>query len=124
MVEEKEVYGDITPYLNFGWKDTGRTNWHRSGRSTTTYKIIARDTQRENYNILKSLENQYFLINNRKKYYESMEFGTVALLLLLFIFPGIIYIVYKRKQKEKYDDINYQCNKEQTEIIEKARKLL
>ena len=116
MIETKEIglYGDQKQkdYINdltaFGWQAT-QTASRRSGRSSHTVQIMARETTMPHYNDYRRLEENYETAKGNKKYYNSMEGLTVLLLFLIFIIPGIIYVAYKSNQKANIEEHNHQC---------------
>ena len=131
-IETKEVrlgYGaekteNMKVYECFGWKYT--QDVHR-GRST--YNVIARDMDMPNYKLIKALDDKYFALKARKKYYQPIyddpiNFLLMFLLLLLFIFPLIIYLVYKSHQKAKILENNARLDKQMDECIKEAKALL
>ena len=91
MIETKEIglYGDqkqkdyIQDLTAFGWQPT-QTASRRSGRSSHTVQIMARETSMPHYNDYRRLEEDYETAKGNMKYYSSMEASTVLLLLLLF----------------------------------------
>lgn len=133
-IETKEVhlgYSDngerarnLKVYEGFGWKYTQDV---RRGRST--YNVLARDKDMPNYRLIKALEDKYFTLKNQKKVYtpiydEPVNFLVMFLLLILFVFPLIIYLVFKSNQKAKIRELNERLDKEMEKCLNEARALL
>ncbi len=62
----------------------------------------------ENYNVLAVLETKYFYLKDEKKHYEPVDGGCCFILFLLFILPGILYLIIKSKQEERIEKYNYE----------------
>ncbi len=127
MLETKKVleYGN-KDYINdlqaFGWQATEVIS-ESSGRSHYYYQILARDTNMINYQTLTLLENQYEKIKEQMEFYEEMEIEIVGLLLLLFIIPGVMYITYKLKQKNRINEDNARRKEQMNALVKKARSV-
>ena len=129
MIETKEIrtsFGSQNEYVKdltaFGWQPTQTTS-RRSGRSTSHYQIMARETSMSHYNEYRRFEDDYESAKEDLKSYDSMDGLTVLLLLLLFIFPGIIYIAYKTKQKNEIDAHNNLCRQQMEKALYNARNI-
>ena len=126
MIETKEVSAHQKDYIQdltaFGWQPTQTTS-RRSGRTTHHYQIMARETSMPHYNEYRRLEEDYETSKGNIKYYNSMEFTTVLLLLLLFIIPGVIYIVFKTSQKNEIESHNNQCKQQMQKAVSSARSI-
>ena len=126
MIETKEVRLSDKQYIEdlkvFGWQATQESS-RRSGRSTYHYQIMARETTMPHYNDLRRCEIDYESAKDDLKLYDSMEASTVLLLLLLFIFPGIIYIVYKSNQKSNINAHNSNCREKMRRAMNDARNI-
>jgi hypothetical protein len=116
---EKDYIDDLTA---FGWQPTQTTS-RRSGRSSYTVQIMARETSMPHYNDYRRLEEDYEAAKAKRKYYSSMEISTVFLLLLLLIIPGVLYIVFKKCQKADIKDHNDKCNQEMKKAVLAARNI-
>ncbi len=116
---QKEYISDLTA---FGWQPTQETS-RRSGRSTYHYQIMARETSMEHYNDYRRLEIDYETAKGNKKYYNSMEFTTVFLLLLLLLIPGVLYIVFKVNQKNEINTHNRKCDNDMKKAVSLAREI-
>ncbi len=130
MIETKEIglYGDqkqkdyIQDLTAFGWQPT-QTASRRSGRSSHTVQIMARETSMPHYNDYRRLEEDYETAKGNMKYYSSMEASTVLLLLLLLIIPGVLYIVFKSNQKSNIEAHNNQCKQQMQKAVSTARSI-
>lgn len=126
----RKLYDECHNYIQdmtaFGWQPTQEiTESHGGGRgrSTSHYQIMARETSMEHYNELRKLESQYESAKSQIKSYNSMEFTTVLLLLLIFIIPGVIYIAYKTNQKKFINENNQNCRSIMQKAVADARKI-
>lgn len=130
MIETKEIglYGDqkqkdyIQDLTAFGWQPT-QTASRRSGRSSHTVQIMARETSMPHYNDYRRLEEDYETAKGNMKYYSSMEASTVLLLLLLLIIPGVLYIAFKSNQKSNIEAHNNQCKQQMQKAVIAARNI-
>jgi hypothetical protein len=126
MIETKETHVSNKGYINdltaFGWQKTQETS-RRSGRNTYYYQIMARDTSMPNYDEYCKYEEIYEDAKSNRQVYDSMDEITVLLLLLLFIFPGVLYISYKTKEKNRIIEHNKWIDKKMEEAVEAARKI-
>jgi len=52
-----------------------------------------------------------------------MEPFTVACHLILFIIPGVLYIIFKRKKKEKIEKFNQSLKEQMAKTVDQARNL-
>jgi len=84
---------------------------------------MARETSMEHYNELRKLESEYESAKSQIKSYNSMEFTTVLLLLLIFIIPGVIYIAYKTIQKNSINENNQNCRSRMQKAVTDAKRL-
>ena len=108
---------------SFGWQPTQTVERHES-RSYHHYQILARETTMKNYSELVRLESLFENAKSSIKSYQKAEFSTVLLLLLIFIFPGIIYLAYKSNQKQKIYEHNQNCQNTIKKSLEQAKALL
>ena len=115
-------HGYIQDMTAFGWQPTQETT-RRSGKLHSKYQIMARDTSMEHYNDYRRLEIDYETAKGEFKYYSGMEFLTVLLLLVLFIIPGVLYIVFKTNQKKEIGAHNYQCREKMRKAVETAKNI-
>ncbi len=126
MIETKEISTYQKDYIQdltaFGWQPTQETS-RRSGRTTHHYQIMARETSMPHYNEYRRLENDYETAKGNLQVYNSMEFTTVLLLLLIFIVPGIIYIAYKTNQKNNIESNNQNCRSQMQKAMSSARNI-
>jgi hypothetical protein len=71
-IETKTVRNNVEEYLKFGWKHTEDTRV-RSGRTSHTEHILARDKDMENYRLIAALEAKYFNLKSQLKTYTPMD---------------------------------------------------
>lgn len=103
----------------FGWQKVEKVT--RDGKD---YQVITRDTDMPNYEQLKTLEEKYIVARNSVGVYEEPDSFLVFLLFLLFVFPGILYLVKKSKDKKEIA-LNNQRQKEiMIQLVSEGRKLL
>ena len=105
----------VEDLLAFGWQKT-QTVEQRHGRFNSNYQILARETTMPDYQQLKTLEDQYEAAKENIQHYEKASISTAFLLLLLFILPGVLYIVYKTTKKNSI----MANNQEQKEIMKRC----
>ena len=126
MIETKEVnltHGQsIADLTAFGWQKT-QTVSRRSGKVTHSVQIMARETTMPHYEEYCKYEKDYYAASSQMKFYNSMEFGTVILLLLLLIIPGVLYITFKTHQKNKIEANNNQCLQQMKEAVAAASNI-
>lgn len=126
MIETKEISTYQKDYIQdltaFGWQPTQETS-RRSVRITHHYQIMARETSMPHYNEYRRLENDYETAKGNLQVYNSMEFTTVLLLLLIFIVPGVIYIAYKTNQKNNIESNNQNCRSQMQKAMAAARNI-
>lgn len=102
MKETKKV-GYVHSYESmFGWKVVNTRHW-RSGPHTKHEYTLERDLNINSDQLakLKNLETRYKLLEMKSQYVPSADPETAFLLFLLLIFPGIIYLCVKHKEKEQ-----------------------
>ncbi len=123
---QRELYDRCHGYIQdmtaFGWQPTQETT-RRSGKLHSKYQIMARDTSMEHYNDYRRLEIDYETAKGEFKYYSEMEFLTVLLLLVLFIIPGVLYIVFKNNQKKEIGVHNYRCREKMKKAVDTAKNI-
>ena len=130
MIETKEIglYGDqkqkdyIQDLTAFGWQPT-QTASRRSGRSSHSVQIMARETSMPHYNEYRRLEEDYETAKGNIKCYSPMEASTVFLLLLILIIPGVLYIAFKSNQKSNIEAHNNQCKQQMQNAVSSARSI-
>ena len=133
-IETKEVHlgwGDkgerernLKVYESFGWKYTQDV---RRGKSS--YNVLARDMDMPNYRLIKALDDKYFALKEQKKYYQPiyddpLNFLMMLALLILFVFPLVIYLVFKSRQKARIQEHNANLERQMEECLKEARALL
>ena len=103
----------------FGWQKVEKAT--RDGKD---YQVITRDTDMSNYEQLKDLEEKYNVARNSVDVYEEPDALIVFFLFLLFVFPGVLYLVKKSKDKKEIA-LNNQRQKEiMKQCVSEGRKLL
>ena len=129
-LERKEVYVGTLARKNeedsirshFCWKYVDDKH---VGRSHAWYAIYERNTNILNYEKIAKLDNEYFNLKAQKKvYYPITDSPEMFLLILLFIFPFVLYCIYKSNQKSEIEAHNLKIEKRLKEIIKEADKLL
>lgn len=115
---------EIEIYKHFGWKKS-QTKRERHGRLFHDVYILSRDETMKNYDKLVGLEKRYLSNMSQLQTYKNDNVFFIALvLLLLFIIPGVIYLIYKNKQKNEININNTKIQKKLKEIIKEADALL
>ncbi len=112
----------IQDLIAFGWQPTQETT-KRQGRIKRSYQIMARETSMPNYNEYRKLEYDYECTKRNLKAYKKMNFSTALLLFLIFIIPGVIYIIVKTRQKNSIDENNQQCYSRMQKAVSAARNI-
>ena len=118
----EKCHGYINDLTAFGWQPT-QTASRRSGRSSHSVQIMARETSMPHYNEYRRLEEDYETAKGNIKYYSPMEASTVFLLLLILIIPGVLYIAFKSNQKSNIEDHNNQCKQQMQKAVSSARNI-
>lgn len=81
--------------------EKSQTKRERYGRLFHDVYILSRDETMKNYDKLVGLEKRYLSNMSQLQTYKNDNVFFIALvLLLLFITPGVIYLIYKNKQKK------------------------
>ncbi len=107
---------------NFGWRYV--TDSHH-GRSGGLHIILERNTEMKNYTRISSLEQKYDSLKKQlKTYYPITDSPEMFLLILVFIFPFIIYCVYKSNQKQTIKENNEAISKQMDAVVKEAKSLL
>lgn len=127
--ESKEIYvgtvdkkaKEIELRKNFGW--TYVEDKHH-GRSGGLHILLQRDRDMKNCAQLAALENKYDSLKKQMKYYSPItDSPEMFLLILVFIFPFVIYCVYKSNQKKAIAENNANVQKQMNEVLNQARLL-
>lgn len=134
MIETKELYVGTTDRKNEEIKIRGCFGWEyveerHHGRSGGLHILLKRDTEMKNYSKLASLENEYDDCKKRIKVYNKIveepgDLLILAALFILFIFPLVLYCMYKSNQKKEIAENNAKLHKEMNSILEEAKSLL
>ncbi len=144
MIESKSLQvhpalenSTIELWQNFGWslKSTQEVNKYAGEDEDYTYTesyiklAFQRDTSIPNYAKIKELEDKYNEIANREPTWKpKFHWKLAGILLLLYLVPGIIYLViYFKKKKEfesDYSAWSIKMNTEGRQYIEEASALL
>ena len=126
LVEGKDLeYKNL--YLLFGYKEDitkdEESKIKIGGKiysEVNTIIYLKRDSNIKNYDKLKALQEEYFLLCNKKKEKPKKINGFLLfILLLLGIIPGLIYLIIKGHKKNNI--VNNEARL--YEIIEEAKKL-
>lgn len=105
--------------IAFGWQKVEKVT--RGGKD---FQVITRDTDMSNYDKLKALEEKYNVARNSVVVYEEPNAFMVFLLFLLFVFPGVLYLVKKSKDKKEIALNNQRQEEIMKQCVSKGRKLL
>lgn len=128
--ETKEIYvgtvqrkaEEIELRKNFGWRYVRDESY---GRSAALHIVLERDKEMKNYSSIASLENNYDNLKKQlKKYYPITDSPEMFLLILIFVFPFVIYCLYKSGQKKEIAENNAKLHKQMDEILKQAKELL
>lgn len=121
-IEVKTVKDSSSIYLCFGWKFAGLEQV-RKGRHHIARHIYQRDKNMPNYAQLALLEQDYWSLKASKKEEPEYSFMLSLILLLLFIIPGVFYIVVKFAELGDVRKYNNDLSKRMDEIFQKAETL-
>lgn len=122
-LETKLVREEVFEYLNFGWVHTEDTSV-RSGRSSHTEHVLARDTNRPNYRLIVALERKYFALRSQLKTYQPMDGWLSVLLFLLFIVPFVLYLLIKQFQKTNIEEHNAEIRRQMRKVLDEVKPLV
>lgn len=109
----------------FGWKPTQEFN-RTGGKIKHTYQTWIRDTDMAHYDLYSKCEEEYEKAKSEIQVYDGFDIEnllTLAVLLLLLIVPGILYIVYRVVRKNHIMTDNKECERRMQEAINKARSI-
>ena len=122
-IETKTIRGDVSDYLEFGWKHT-EDKTVRHGPHHHTEHILARDKDMPNYRLISALEAKYFSLASKKRTYQPMDplWGIVAFVCL--IIPFIIYAAVKSSEKKEIERNNAALQRQMDKILEEVAPLL
>lgn len=128
MIEVKEVSKDETVILEtFGWKinkEIERTRHRGHGGSCTYYVYeVERDKEMPNYDLYLEYQNEYYNAKNRIQEVPAFSFSSALLLLLIFIVPGVLYILLKILEITRVKKKNNENVKKMNQALENARNL-
>ena len=113
----------VEDLVAFGWQKT-QTAEQRHGKTHSNYQILARETTIPNYEQLRKLEVEYETAKGNILTYEKASISTAFLLLLLFILPGVLYIVFKTSKKNSIMNHNQQQKEIMKQCVVDAKKLI
>ena len=128
-IETKELYvgtyqkkqSEIKIRGYFGWEYVEDKHYGRSG---TLHIVLKRDKDLTNYKKLDELEKRYDNYKKQIKTYSPIsDSPEMFLLILLLIFPFVIYCVYKHNQKIEIRNNNGRLIREMNEIIKEAKTI-
>lgn len=122
-IETKNVRRDVEEHELFGWKFTSEAVITLHGRHHKTY-VLSRDNKMVNYKQLEKLEKKYFDFKSKLKTYEPINKLWCFIAFLFFIIPGLIYIGFKRVQKNAIESHNNNIKQQMNEIAKQAKSLL
>ena len=106
----------------FGWRYVDDT--HR-GRTHSLFLILERDTEIKHYEELNKLEQRYDSLGKQyRTYFPITDSPEMFLLILLFLFPFVLYCIFKSNQKKRIAENNVRIKKEQADIVQEAKALL
>jgi len=121
-LETKNVKQLEPGYQDFGWTLINEVRVRHGRRHIKEY-VLERNKDMEHYNEIKQLEFQYYNLNSKIKPEVKISFSTAFVLLLLFIIPGIIYIVYLKNKNNHIKENNSKLSKQMTQIKQKVKIL-
>ncbi len=110
--------------MQFGWtiKDVIEKPAHR-GRHISVF-IMTRDKDSANYPKLAKLEQEYLSYKNSIRQYQPMNEVLTIVLYLAFLLPGILYTIYKTKEKSEITSRNNALRAKMAQNVEEAKKYL
>ena len=123
--DEEKKAKNLKVYESFGWKYTQDVRYGKGYRN-----LLARDADMPNHQRLVDLEKKYFELENKKKYYHPIfedgfiDFLKVLVLLILFVLPLVLYLVFKSSRKKHINEFNQKIQEQQEAILKEARSLL
>ena len=129
-LERKEIYvgtvdrknKEIALRRDFGWSYVEDT--HR-GRSHVLHIVLSRNKDMKNYSLIAKLEEKHDKLQEQiKTYFPITDSPEMFLLILLLIFPFVLYCVYKSNQKKEIASNNAKLMNEMKKIRDEARVLL
>ena len=103
---------------NFGWslqssQEINNTDSHLERRGDEIYSVTTkenyvklvfqRDTNMPNYARISELESKYLSLLNKEPDAPQFNLIIAGILLVMYIVPGVIYIVRYSKKKKEYD---------------------
>lgn len=103
----------------FGWQKVEKVT--HDGKD---FQVITRDTDMSNYEQLKALEEKYNAARYSVDVYEEPNAFIVFLLFLLFVFPGVLYLVKKSKDKKEIALNNQRQEEIMKQCVSEGKKLL
>ncbi len=124
-LEEKEASEQAhSEMMQFGWtiKDVIKKPTHR-GRHRMVF-IMVRDKDSANYQELSRLENEYLSYKHSIRQYQPMDEILTIVLYLFFLIPGILYTIYKCKQKGEITSCNNALHAKMEKKVKEAKKYL
>ena len=121
--ETKTVSKDLEDYLKFGWQHTEDT-YERTGRFSYKKHVLVRDKSMPNYRLIVALEQKYFNLKSQMKTYKPVDFGWCLVAFLLFVVPGVIYLIVKNNQKNNVEMHNFTLEKQMNEVLAEVKPLL
>ena len=122
-VDTKTVRDDVEEYVRFGWEHTEDT-YERMGRSSYKKHVLVRDKNMPNYRLITALESKYFNLKSQMKRYEPIDGMWCFFAFILFIIPGVLYVVIKSNQKKQIEEHNYQIRKQMNAVLAEVKPLL
>lgn len=75
----------------------------------------------KNYSLLKEKEDEYNALQDKIEYIEDINTELVILLFILLILPGIIYLIYKKRERERVMAANPLIKEEMYKVVEQAK---
>ena len=112
---------EIALRKNFGWSYIKDKHVSRGG----LHIVLQRDRDMKNYKEISYCEEKYDSLKSQKKtYFPITDSPEMFLLILVFIFPFVLYCVFKSNQKQRYKEINESLQRQMDECVAKAKALL
>ncbi len=110
--------------MQFGWiiKDVEKKARSR-GRHRLVF-IMIRNKDSANYQELSKLEKEYLSYKHSIRQYQPMDAVLTIVLYLFFLIPGILYTIYKTKEKNEITSSNNALKIKMEKKVQEAKKYL
>lgn len=85
---------------------------------------MIRDKDSANYQELSKLEKEYLSYKHSIRQYQPMDAVLTIVLYLFFLIPGILYTIYKTKEKNEITSSNNELKIKMEKKVQEAKKYL